>query len=112
MVDVPSVRSRLALRLINCARLKFDDCSNMMPRKSPTIAELRAGVLPLVVLFKKGSLRANKVRYGLVIELGPDLELLVIGFIRDRRLCCPPWVTGHFRVVVIKKNNLVSPSCH
>ena len=78
------------------------------------ILTIRAGAVPLVVLFKNSSLRANNVRFGLVIEKGRDLgQLLVIGFIRGRgscyQLCLPPWVTGQRGVVVIERKQSFQP---
>ena len=86
-MHVPCIRSRLALRLIIRARLNLNYCLDMMPRKTPIILKrIRAGALPLAILFKNRSFRANDVRFGLVIGL-------------------PPRVTGQWGVVVIEENN-------
>jgi hypothetical protein len=67
----------LALRLIDPARLKLDDRSDMVPGKTPIIPNTRARTartVPLAVIFKNRSLRRNKVRFSLVIEKGRGLR--------------------------------------
>jgi hypothetical protein len=78
------------------------------------ILKIRAGALPLAVLFENSSHRPNNVRLGLVIKTGRDLgQVLVFGFICGRRLYhqiwLPPWVPGQWGMVEIEENNLFSP---
>lgn len=76
------------------------------------ISKVREITIPLAVPFKNSSLRANDVRFDLVIERWDLGQPLVIGLTCGRglyyQICRPLWVTRRRGVVVIKENNLFS----